>query len=171
MPFAGYADFDACVRANSDKDDPNAYCATIQQQVEGKNMETKSLECPNCREHNVEEVKYEGADAPRFHQCMDCGERFSKQISKEAFPTIPLRCPACFSFDIKRNSKGQLQCRSCEVKIGIMGSFSDPKDMQEYETAKDNMAQEKYNVPFNGLTAPEQDEVEVQTVSEHKEGY
>lgn len=34
MPFAGYANFDACVAANSDKDDPEAYCATIMRAVE-----------------------------------------------------------------------------------------------------------------------------------------
>lgn len=33
-PFAGYDDFDACVRANSDKDDPEAYCGSIKHQVE-----------------------------------------------------------------------------------------------------------------------------------------
>ncbi len=36
MPFAGYSDFDACTRANSDKRDPEAYCAAIKRQVEGK---------------------------------------------------------------------------------------------------------------------------------------
>ena len=36
MPFAGYADFAACVAANSDKGDPNAYCGHIKHQVEGK---------------------------------------------------------------------------------------------------------------------------------------
>lgn len=33
--FAGYADFDDCVAQNQDKDDPEAYCAAIQAQVEG----------------------------------------------------------------------------------------------------------------------------------------
>lgn len=33
-PFAGYKDFDACVAANSDKDDPEAYCGKIKHQVE-----------------------------------------------------------------------------------------------------------------------------------------
>lgn len=33
-PFAGYADFDSCVAANKDKDDANAYCATIMRKVE-----------------------------------------------------------------------------------------------------------------------------------------
>jgi len=35
MPFAGYDDFDACVAANGDKDDPEAYCAAIKRQIEG----------------------------------------------------------------------------------------------------------------------------------------
>lgn len=33
MPFAGYRDFDDCVRRNQDKDDPEAYCAFIERQV------------------------------------------------------------------------------------------------------------------------------------------
>jgi len=36
MPFAGYDDFDDCVSANSDKDDPDAYCAVIKREVEGE---------------------------------------------------------------------------------------------------------------------------------------
>jgi hypothetical protein len=34
-PFAGYKDFAACVAANSDKNDPEAYCGKIKHQVEG----------------------------------------------------------------------------------------------------------------------------------------
>jgi hypothetical protein len=34
-PFAGYEDFDACVAANQDKDDPEAYCGSIKNKVEG----------------------------------------------------------------------------------------------------------------------------------------
>jgi hypothetical protein len=37
MPFAGYTDFAACVAANKDKGDPEAYCATIQRAVEKRN--------------------------------------------------------------------------------------------------------------------------------------
>ena len=33
-PFGGYTDFDACVAANKDKDDPKAYCGYIKHQVE-----------------------------------------------------------------------------------------------------------------------------------------
>ena len=35
MPFGEYDDFDECVRENSDKRDPEAYCATIKRQIEG----------------------------------------------------------------------------------------------------------------------------------------
>jgi len=36
MPFAGYKDFDACVLANKDKEDPEAYCGAIKHRVEEK---------------------------------------------------------------------------------------------------------------------------------------
>jgi hypothetical protein len=45
MPFGNdceYADFDACVAANGDKDDPDAYCAQLMQETEG-HCEEKSM--------------------------------------------------------------------------------------------------------------------------------
>jgi len=41
MPFAGYKDFDECVSKNSDKEDPAAYCAAIQQKAEKEGDTTK----------------------------------------------------------------------------------------------------------------------------------
>jgi hypothetical protein len=35
MPFAGYDDFEDCVRKNKKKGDAKAYCATIMRKVEG----------------------------------------------------------------------------------------------------------------------------------------
>lgn len=43
MPFAGYPDFDSCVKANSDKRDPEAYCGKIKHQVEDE-MEVSSVD-------------------------------------------------------------------------------------------------------------------------------
>jgi len=46
-PFAGYKDFDACTAANSDKDDPDAYCGYIKHKVEdktGNRQHTAALE-------------------------------------------------------------------------------------------------------------------------------
>lgn len=48
MPFGPdceYADFDACVRANSDKGDPNAYCAQIMRATE-EHCKDKSKSSP-----------------------------------------------------------------------------------------------------------------------------
>lgn len=45
MPFGGYKDFDACVRANSSKKNPKAYCAEIQRRVEeGEATDKKVLD-------------------------------------------------------------------------------------------------------------------------------
>ena len=41
MPFAGYDDFDDCVSENSDKRDPEAYCAVIKREVEGESNMSK----------------------------------------------------------------------------------------------------------------------------------
>ncbi|KKL11809.1 hypothetical protein LCGC14_2542050, partial [marine sediment metagenome] len=36
MPFAGFVNFQDCVRQNPDKDDPDAYCGSIQARTENK---------------------------------------------------------------------------------------------------------------------------------------
>ena len=38
MPFANYENFEACVQANSDKSDPEGYCASIKRKVEGEDI-------------------------------------------------------------------------------------------------------------------------------------
>jgi len=43
VPFADYEDFDACVAANSDKDDPEAYCGAIKDQVEASEFEGERI--------------------------------------------------------------------------------------------------------------------------------
>jgi molecular chaperone GrpE (heat shock protein) len=56
MPFADYEDFDACVADNSDKRDPEAYCAEIKRTIEGADLsdaEQKALEESDCPEGHV----------------------------------------------------------------------------------------------------------------------
>ncbi len=36
MPFGGFKDFKDCVSKNQDKDNPQAFCASIQKKAEGK---------------------------------------------------------------------------------------------------------------------------------------
>ena len=59
-PFAGYDDFEQCVRENSDKDDPEAYCGTIKHRVEdGKKH--GSLECEACGHVGLAKSATQGA--------------------------------------------------------------------------------------------------------------
>ena len=51
MPFAGYKDFDDCVRRNRDKDDPKAYCARIMQRTENKGAESQDVAETPPRQH------------------------------------------------------------------------------------------------------------------------
>ena len=43
MPFAGYENFEACVRANQDKKDPEAFCAYLENKTKENNMQTRSV--------------------------------------------------------------------------------------------------------------------------------
>ena len=52
MPFAGYKDFDECVRRNSDKGDPKAYCGKIQHAVEAYELE---MNPPELQQFNAVE--------------------------------------------------------------------------------------------------------------------
>jgi hypothetical protein len=57
IPFAGYKDFESCVRQNQQADDPEAYCGYIKHQVEGGKKKEEALsECPGCHEaYHLEE--------------------------------------------------------------------------------------------------------------------
>lgn len=83
-PFAGYKDFDACVAANQDKEDPKAYCATIMRNVEGKSI-TKDQSLTKRRvylkpgEQAPSGVKVQqGAKGGRFYDTMGASSSSSK---------------------------------------------------------------------------------------------
>jgi hypothetical protein len=71
-PFAGYADFQSCIRVNQDKDDPDAYCGAIRHQAEGASREAAvpSPACPKCHSKNV---KLSRGDGKNQIHCNDCG--------------------------------------------------------------------------------------------------
>jgi len=63
MPFAGYTDFDECVRKNSDKKDPKAYCGTIKHAVEsweaGMKVKTKDTKLTEFRATEI--IDFDGS--------------------------------------------------------------------------------------------------------------
>lgn len=42
MPYGEYKSFDHCVNKNKDKEDPEAYCATIKRMILGEEKKRKS---------------------------------------------------------------------------------------------------------------------------------
>jgi ribosomal protein S27AE len=77
-PFAGYTDFDSCVKANSDKDDPEAYCGSIKHKVEG----AKTAQSP-------------GVEHAGDRECQACGSVGSPVLAN----TGPA-CSACGSYSL-----------------------------------------------------------------------
>lgn len=61
MPFGEYKDFDDCVRKNSDKEDPKAYCGTIKAAVEGDSMSDFQADT-TLRVHIDESAVFEEVD-------------------------------------------------------------------------------------------------------------
>lgn len=57
MPFAGYKDFDACVKANSDKENPEAYCGAIENKVKGEKDNPGSEGVEGNTSHSTVKVK------------------------------------------------------------------------------------------------------------------
>lgn len=56
-PFAGYSSFEDCVKQNQQASNPEAYCATIMRQVEGKGDNTMTEEKKPKKEEMTEEEK------------------------------------------------------------------------------------------------------------------
>lgn len=95
MPFADYDSFEACVRANSDKDDPEAYCATIKRQVEGQAAEFDAADL---------DVLLETADA---HAEEMLAEFFRAALVQQKLPD---ECRKCGAPD---RMEGSMVCESC----------------------------------------------------------
>jgi len=74
MPFAGYEDFDACVVDNADKNNPEAYCAAIQREVEGEksmnDIALKALDDDPCWEGYEQVGMKEDENGKRAWQSM-----------------------------------------------------------------------------------------------------
>ena len=67
-PFAGYEDFAACTRANSDKDDPDAYCGYIKHKTEDKGKKEGALIRLSARD-----LARANAELARLGQAFDSG--------------------------------------------------------------------------------------------------
>jgi len=87
MPFADYEDFDACVRANGDKNDPEAYCAAIKREVEGdgalSEKERQHAEDDPCWEGYEQAGMKEGPDGNPVPNCVPKEDVENAQLSAQ----------------------------------------------------------------------------------------
>jgi hypothetical protein len=93
MPFAGYDDFDDCVRQNSDLDDPAAYCAWLERQVGEKNSteeeEAVKMKIVSVDELAVETVSFQdengdGIDDVTGEPVVEIAEDIAEDIAEES---------------------------------------------------------------------------------------
>lgn len=72
MPFADYDSFQECRDANSDKDDPGAYCAAVHHQATG--------EWPSAKEYDSREAHLEA--------CLTAAERLQLAPDEDLVESI-----------------------------------------------------------------------------------
>jgi len=122
MPFAGYENFDACVASNQDKNDPEAYCAAIQQEVEGKQaMSPVALAASDrdpCWEGYEQVGMKEGENGP-VPNCVPKGKS-NKAMSALVFTMRDLE-----GAPIRRQSLGNNKVRYRDVKLLSPGIWTD----------------------------------------------
>ncbi|QAS68850.1 P2 gpO-like scaffolding/protease protein [Haloferax tailed virus 1] len=121
MPFGEYSDFEDCVSKNSDKSDPDAYCAAIKRKIEGENAlsdaereAAENSECPTGEVNidgrcvPVEEVD----DVPPSSLDMSAARIMA---SAESLDTQP----------IKREELGDGKVRYASIKLVSEGVWTD----------------------------------------------
>jgi ribosomal protein S27E len=97
-PFAGYSSFEDCVKKNSDKRDPSAYCGKIKHQVEdSKTGAHGPIEprgalydcgCPDCQQ------KTAGSPHPDSLTWLQCNECHAT-VAHDPNEALPTQCPKC----------------------------------------------------------------------------
>ena len=91
MPFADYTDFDDCVSKNQDKDDPDAYCATIQRNVEGKSI-TAFLKSAVKAIEDLFKPKQVHPHGDHVCVCSKCGKEVTVGAGEKCNEQV---CPDC----------------------------------------------------------------------------
>ena len=101
MPFGPYKDFAACVAANKDKSNPQAYCASVHKKITGKwpsekqsltTSERLGLLRENLKEYepsypvkckDCEAIFHTGIDGKTINVCPQCGSKDWEYLRKK----------------------------------------------------------------------------------------
>ena len=95
MPFGKYKDFDACVSANKDKSDPEAYWASIHKKVTGKSPREHSMTTDtNLYADEKVSKTVKGVQIFKSGLHRDSQGR-EKEWSKNDIDNMVIACPTC----------------------------------------------------------------------------
>jgi len=125
MPFAGYEDFDACVVDNADKNNPEAYCAAIQREVEGEksmnDIALKALDDDPCWEGYEQVGMKEDENGNPVPNCVPKGKQNSAmQFTLKSLEGKP----------IKRVELGGGKVKYQDMKLLAPGIWADAGSQQ-----------------------------------------
>jgi hypothetical protein len=70
-PFGGYKDFNDCVAKNSDKKDPEGYCATIMRKIEGNGGGESTMSKQALKDQEYDESVLAEAELPVYEALVD----------------------------------------------------------------------------------------------------
>jgi hypothetical protein len=125
MPFAGYEDFDQCVVDNADKNNPEAYCAAIQNEVEGEKemgeIALKALDEDPCWDGYEQVGMKEDENGNPVPNCVPKGKQNSAmQFTLKNLDTQP----------IKRVELGGGKVKYQDMKLLAPGIWADAGSQQ-----------------------------------------
>lgn len=121
-PFAGYADFAACVAANQDKDNPEAYCGAIKAKTE-----SGILFITKCQKDGCEYV-FDSETDPSKRTCPKCGGSCSWFQGNE--PPTNLSVEAAVSPPLPAAPTPESQKRTEELEAAVTRLSSQIKDLE-----------------------------------------
>lgn len=142
MPFAGYENFDECVAKNGDQDDPDAYCATIMRQVEGKAKAGDVVLQKRIGEHSVK--VYENPTGG-FFSTIDDGRALTlmpspesaleiakKQLTQKSRKTILVKAWKAVKADVDRKLPADWDYKDEEIMRNLRGEAAREYAMLRY---------------------------------------
>lgn len=142
-PFGGYDDFDTCVEQNSDKDNPEAYCAAIMQAAEGKSE--KDFETKAFINHKITRAKGERKIENDFGVIYAKFIKDSIRLAKKEFPKQPISF-----FEKAKDLLIEKDLSAFEIAMGILvNKLSDKLQKSTKENSSDIFSSAKQSLGFS----------------------
>jgi len=135
-PFAGYANFDDCVKKNQSKKDPEAYCASIMRKVEGKDSKggiimqdvKDQAENPPVDNASIQTSEPKKKDEPQNDPPASDGDGEGEEEKKDALTQDEIKEAKTLITDMKSFSE---KMKSLEVKTDEIKGDEQVKELKD----------------------------------------